>query len=63
MRNWCRMPIFSITMATFFHIGAGTTIGPLGRLDEYDNMKDVTLAAQDWNEGKLRGDGGMDVRG
>jgi len=44
-----------------FNIGAGTTIGPLGRLDGYENMEDVTLAAKEWNEGKIRGDGGMDA--
>lgn len=42
-----------------FNIGSGTTIGPLGRLDGYENMEDVTSAAQDWNAQKLGSDGGM----
>lgn len=43
------------------NIGAGNTIGPLGRLDEFENMEDVTLQARVWNEGAMRTDGGMDA--
>jgi len=44
-----------------FNIGAATTIGPIGRLDKYENMEEVTIKARQWNDGKIRSDGGMDA--
>ena len=44
-----------------FNIGAGTTVGPLGSLDNYENMEEFTIAAREWNNKKLLDDGGMEV--
>ena len=44
-----------------FNIGAGTTVGPLGRLDNFENMEDVNLAIKDWNDPLTTPRGGMEA--
>ncbi|KAL9179177.1 hypothetical protein ACHAXT_008467 [Thalassiosira profunda] len=48
----------------FFDLGtsnAGLPVGPLGTLDQFDNMQEVTIAAQEWNDNRINPDGGMEV--